>query len=68
LSDDIFFSFEVGLNFLIKKYLFLRFKNALKKIKKNYFLNFFKKYILSLGLVAQQDPRRLGLAPQPFSF
>jgi hypothetical protein len=63
-----FFSFEVGLNFLIKKYLFLRFKNALKKIKKNYFLNFFKKYILSLGLVAQQDPRRLGLAPQPFSF
>jgi len=60
-----FFSFEVGLNFLIKKYLFLRFKNALKKI---IFLIFLKIYILSLSLVAQQDPRRLGLAPQPFSF
>jgi hypothetical protein len=29
----IFFSFEVGLNFLIKTCLFLHFKNALKKIE-----------------------------------
>jgi hypothetical protein len=29
----IFFSFEVGLNFLIKTCLFLHFKNALKKFE-----------------------------------
>jgi hypothetical protein len=28
----IFFSFEVGFNFLIKTYLFLSFKNVLKEI------------------------------------
>ena len=32
LGDDIFFlSFQVRLNFLIKIYLFLHFKNVLKK-------------------------------------
>ena len=29
---SFFFSFEVGLNFLIKTYLFLPFKNVLKEI------------------------------------
>ena len=31
LDNDIFFSFEVGLNFLIKACLFFRLKNAFKK-------------------------------------
>ena len=37
LGDDNFFSFEVGLSFLIKVCLFLRFKNILKKLR-NVFL------------------------------
>jgi len=32
LGDNIFFSFQVELNFLIKACLVLRLKNALKKI------------------------------------
>jgi hypothetical protein len=47
----IFFSFQVWLNFLIKAYLFLRFKNILKKIKKNYYkLIFFDIYVLFFNI------------------
>jgi len=37
LGCDIFFPFEIGLNFLIKACLFLPFKNVFKNNKKNYF-------------------------------
>ena len=40
LGDNIFFSFQVELNFLIKACLVLRLKNALKKIW-NFFLLFY---------------------------
>ena len=44
----IFFSFQVWLNFLIKSYLFLRFKNILKK---NYYkLIFFDIYVLFFNI------------------
>ena len=44
LGDDIFFlSFQVRLNFLIKTYLFLSFKNVFKKkLKFFYFFLYFK--------------------------
>jgi hypothetical protein len=33
LGDDIFFSFMIALNFLIKVWVFFSFKNTLKKIQ-----------------------------------
>jgi len=74
LGDDNFFSFQVGLNFFIQVCLFLRFKNALKKISNFfYYFLYFKLIflmflyfflicflnILRLDLVTQLDPMRI---------
>jgi hypothetical protein len=68
-----FFSFQVGLNFFIKVCLFLRFKNALKKISNFFYCFLYFKLIflmflyfcilflniLRLDLVTQLDPMRI---------
>jgi len=46
----IFFSFQVGLNFFIKVCLFLRFKNALKKISNFFYCFLYFKLIFLMFL------------------